>query len=150
MVNFQVFFLSNQDLDFYIIFQCAWLSLNIFSGYDLHTLQRKENWCFSSFLNSVFHFFFFFFLNIIFLEKGFLNMRSFFIIFKWQFSSFLNSFQHCEVKFRIQQMKRFLKNHSFQNYLDGEAIAAMANFIVASIIAIWRKQKTEKWWKRST
>ena len=105
MVNFQVFFLSNQDLDFYIIFQCAWLSLNIFSGYDLHTLQRKENWC---------------------------------------FSSFLNSFQHCEVKFRIQQMKRFLKNHSFQNYLDGEAIAAMANFIVASIIAIRRKQKTEK------
>ena len=41
-------------------------------------------------------------------------------------------------------MKRFLKNHSFQNYLDGEAIAAMANFIVASIIAIRRKQKTEK------
>lgn len=25
-------------------------------------------------------------------------MRSFFIIFKWQFSSFLNSFQHCEVQ----------------------------------------------------
>ena len=44
MVNFQGFFYSLYNLDFYIIFLCARLSTNIFSGYDLRTLQRKENW----------------------------------------------------------------------------------------------------------
>ena len=43
MVNFRDFFYSHYNLDFYIIFLCAWLSPNIFSGSDLRTLQRKEN-----------------------------------------------------------------------------------------------------------
>ena len=44
IVNFQDFFHSPHKLDFYIMFQCGWLSLKIFSGYDRRTLQGKENW----------------------------------------------------------------------------------------------------------
>ena len=44
MVNFRDFFYSHYNLDFYIIFLCAWLSPNIFTGSDLRALQKKENW----------------------------------------------------------------------------------------------------------
>ena len=44
MVNFRDFFCSHYNLDFYVMFLCAWLFPKIFSGSDLRTLQRKENW----------------------------------------------------------------------------------------------------------